>query len=356
MQTDAGRDFQVVPRAAIPTADWNGLAAASGEAWLWHTYEYQDCMALVPGFADAGFGMVDPNNGGSLVAIVPAYLKTHSRSPLLESRGGPALSGGLSRKQRKSVIAFVRSAMFAAARKVSASVVDLTMASLASMDARINPLFYYGVADTSSQTSIIDLTQPETVLWERMEKRTRNAVTYASKKNLEIAGAVAADFPVFRDLMRETVTRTGSNFADSHYKALWDSFLGPGMLRGYLACEKGGGAVSVATVGVYKNRANYWNGGETRRGLACQSQTFLLWHIIRQLKSSGVTCLEMGEVSPLQTNDKKGAIGNFKKSFGGDLYPIYQGRLYCDAWGPVRRDLSALRRDLVRFLRGQAPQ
>src|SRR5512133_2720390 len=94
----------IKPRTEISREQWDSFAAKSPYAWLYHTYDMQDAIATWPGKSDLSFALVDEENSGEIVTIVPLhrldrpFLKLFPNSHL-ESMGGFAFHPQLSKDQ-----------------------------------------------------------------------------------------------------------------------------------------------------------------------------------------------------------------------------------------------------------------
>ena len=96
-----------------------------------------------------------------------------------------------------------------------------------------------------------------------------------------------------------------------------------------------GEAVAAHNTGRYKGAAVYWTGASRSEKTVGEGR-ILMHNQIRQAQEAGLEWFETGEAFPNLRNGKLKGLNDFKRSFGGSLYPVYKGRITVD------RRLSAL--------------
>ena len=94
-----------------------------------------------------------------------------------------------------------------------------------------------------------------------------------------------------------------------------------------LLAEWEGKIVAAENFGVYKRRAIYWTGAASDMGLSVEANSLLQWTAIQWMVDNGFEFYETGEAFPAARTGKDKGLNDFKKSFGGSLYPFYKGRL-----------------------------
>jgi hypothetical protein len=88
-----------------------------------------------------------------------------------------------------------------------------------------------------------------------------------------------------------------------------------------------GQLVAAQNTAYYKQGGYYWHGFTTDAGLEANAMTLLWWLSIKDL-------LEMGKLEWVDCGDavlnvrqgKMRYLSDFKKGFGGDLYPAFRGQ------------------------------
>ncbi len=193
---------------------------------------------------------------------------------------------------------------------------------------KINPLIFLGYENTLGQTWMIDLRPGKDVIWGNMEKRARNAIRKAEKSGVVIHQASNEDdIKIYYDLHCKTYHRTGVKpHPRTYFEAIWKDFISRGMANAFFA-EYNGQVVAAENFAVYKNAAVYWTGATNELGLAVQASSLIQWSAIQWMISQGIEWYETGEGFPNLLSGKLKGLSDFKKSFGGELFPLYRGRM-----------------------------
>ncbi len=332
--------FDIIPRQEVGQEAWDAFVAASDEAWLWHCYHLQDALASWPGRRDASVAVVE-GQGREVVAVLPLH-RIEKRLigrlwPLvrLDSLGGPACRNDLADKTRLKLLDFCRHILLEQAKTWRAGDVTLSLPPLApalrgERCPRVNPLLGMGCCNTLSQTWVVDLRRPVEELWRRMHGRARTAVRKARKKGVTVRSATPAeqDLEIYYRLHQETYQRTDARPHPRAYFALiWDKFLATGQACVWFA-ELNGEVVAAANFALFKGASWYWTGAASQKGLAVEANSLLQWTAMRVFADQGVEWHESGEAFPgAPSGSKKKRLSEFKRSFGGELYPFYKARL-----------------------------
>src|ERR1041385_8141316 len=121
----------VVDRAGVAAADWDAVASASDDGWLWHRHDYVGALATWPGREDQSFALRTRTN--AIAAIVPFHIvdlvvRGVVIGRLADSGGGPAISPAIPTSER----------VFWYARAVEAMRERSTAAKAIWLDARLS--------------------------------------------------------------------------------------------------------------------------------------------------------------------------------------------------------------------------
>lgn len=331
--------YTVAKRQAIGQAYWDAFVLSCDEAWLWHCYAVQDAIATWPGKRDASIAVLE-RASGAIVAVLPLHRIERRAAKLvpvsvLDSVGGPALRNGLGERARSRLLQFLRGALEASAQVTGTLDVRLALSPMApayrgDCCPRVNPLLQFGCLNTLSQTWLVDLRGGVDACWAKMEGRARTAVRKAQKIGVTVRQAARPeDLDSYYRLHCETYRRTGvSPHPRAYFEAIWRDFLATGLARIWVA-EIDGEVVAAENFGVFKDAAIYWTGASSQRGLAVDASSLLQWTAMQWMAASGIQWCETGEAFPGIAQGKSKGLNDFKKSFGGDLYPYYRGVLPC---------------------------
>lgn len=330
-------EFIIIHRQDINRNVWDRFVDLSDEAWLWHRYDFQDTLCRWPNRQDMSFAVVNPHQGNKLVAIVPVHIISYGIFRWMglnyfDSFGGPACASGLDPRYKRKLLSFIVGKMveWANANHAYEITVELPPMAPAFCGDRcpvVNPLLKLGFENTLSQTWVVDLQQEKEKIWENMEARTRGAIRKAINQKILVRQAIATDVDDYYTLHCETYRRTGATpHPKEYFEAIWSNFHAKGFSRIFIA-EKEGKIIAADNFGVYKTSSIYWTGASNRVGLSTQANSLLQWTAMQWMKENNIKFYETGEAFPHVTDGKLKGLNDFKKSFGGDLYPFYRGRM-----------------------------
>lgn len=328
--------YLVNNRLSIAKESWDAFVDASDEAWLWHRYYLQDAL-VTWGKQDLSFAVCETGSG-DILALVPLQLlegKVARVIPwnMLDSLGGPALKNGLGRKQRAKILAFVEEKLFNLAQQhnvveTNLALSPMTPAFRGDHCPRVNPLLALGCENTLTQTWVVDLRLGQDAVWQSMEGRARTAVRKAKKMGVSVRLAnQPGDLDIYYRLHCETYERTGVRpHPRAYFEAIWTNFLSTGLAH-ILFAEYEGQTVAAENFGVYKQAGLYWTGAASQQGLSINANSLLQWEAMKWMVEHGISWYETGEAFPYIKGGKLKGLNDFKKSFGGTLYPFYRGRI-----------------------------
>lgn len=328
--------YQIAGRADIDITDWDDFVDRSDGAWLWHRYSLQEALSTWPGRRDLSFAVAEASTG-RIAAVIPLRISEYRACravgwSVLESLGGAAFDNRLAEKARRQIWEIVWPHILALAQRHGASDIDLALAPMTpdlrgESCPRVNPLLHLGFSNVQTQTWVVDLRRSAEKVWASMEGRARTAVRKAEKMGTVVRPAGSPDdVDAYYRLHRETCARTGAApHPKSYFQAIWKSFLSAGLCRIYLA-EYEGRVVAAANIGIYKKAGVYWTGASSQKGLDLEASSLLQWTAIQEMIGSGAEWYDTGEAFPGHKEGKLKGLSDFKKSFGGVLYPFYKGR------------------------------
>lgn len=351
--------LKVIPRQEIGRATWDAFVDSSDEAWLWHRYDLQDALSAWPGRNDLSLGIEDLSQGGEIIAIIPLHIVNRRVGHVwdinvLDSLGGPACRNGLGEKSRNKLLNFIREQLVALMRKQRSVEVRVALSPMAPAFRGeecplVNPLLHIGCKNTLTQTWVVELRQGKDNIWQRMEGRARTAVRKAEKNGVNVRKADRPDdLEVYYRLHCETYRRTGvSPHPKAYFDAIWRNFLATGLAQVWFA-EHNGEVVAAENFGVYKNAAIYWTGAASSHGLPLEANSLLQWTAMQWMVDAGLEWYETGEAFPNALKGKSKGLNDFKKSFGGKLYPYYRG---CLDIGCKTHKIVNLAKELITLLR-----
>lgn len=329
--------MRIVSRRQLGREAWDAAADGSPDAWIWHRYDLCDTAVTDwPGRSDASFAVV--NDRDQVEALLPAYLLerksylgSHARD--LNSNGGPALAPTVGRSRRQHLLDAITAQLQSLA--VSSRVIRTTI-SLAPMSPalrgpdgpRCNPLLYMGCEDASAQTWVADLRDGAEAAWQRFEGRARTSVRRAEESGVTVRQSTAPDdWRVFFELHQATYQRLGvPSYPAALFRAIYEQLVPAGLCCVQFA-ELSGTPIAATNIACYKHGGYFWHGFASDQGLRANALTLLIWSAIKDLAGKGtLQWLDCGE-AVLHPGGKYRQLSDFKKSFGGELYPAFRGQV-----------------------------
>lgn len=322
--------MKAIPFDQIDAGQWNALCDVSPWAWLWHRHEFVRAKSLWHDHDDHSFGIVDEH--GALVALVPLH-RIRSKIArvfsydLLSNFGGIAVLPGA---DLKSVRAFALTHLQELAGKMSIRLVETLMAPTTPVlqSLRYSPLEECGFTDTSTHSWVVNLSAgDDDFLLRQMNDRTRRSIKKAEKAGVVVRAAGSGDSQVYYDLHRKTCSRTG---ADAHPASYFDSIFADFLPQGLCAiffAERDGAVVSAVNYASYKRASYYWTGASTDDALDVGASHLLHWHAMKDAKGRGDVLCDTGEAFFNTDNPKYASLSDFKRGFGGDIWPYYKGTI-----------------------------
>jgi hypothetical protein len=327
----------IVTRQQLGRDVWDAAADASPEAWLWHRYDLCDTAVRDwPGRSDASFAVL--NDHGRIEALLPAHI-LEGKAPFgfsvryLNSNGGPALAPAVGRPRRQQLLEAIAAQLEAQA--VSSRVVRTTIAlppmspALRGPDGpRCNPLLSMGYEDISGQTWVADLRDGAEAAWRRLEGRARTSVRRAEEAGVRVRRSTLTDeWRPFFELHLATYQRLGvPSYPPALFRAIFEQLVAPGFCCVHFA-ELNGTPIAATNIACYKHGGYYWHGFASDQGLRTNALTLLIWNAIRDLAGAGILqWLDCGE-AVLHPGGRYRQLSEFKKSFGGELYPAFRSQI-----------------------------
>jgi hypothetical protein len=326
---------RVTLRRTLGQDRWDALVEASDEGWLWHRYDLQDALEAWPGSTDESFALLGEDDAP--LALVPLRRITRRKAGVLrlhvlESLGGIAIRNGLPDKTRRTLLQAARARLTERGHDGVCLETRLALPAMAPAFRgprvpRVNPLLEIGCANTLTQTWVVDLAGGRNAVWTAMEGRARTAIRKAERAGVTVREAGADDLDTYYRLHQENYRRTGAvPHARRYFEFIWERFLTQGLARIWLAILNSE-AVAAENFGVYKQAAIYWTGAASAQGLAVEANSLLQWTAMQWMIDNGIAWYETGEAFPQAVGGKNKGLNDFKRSFGGNIYPFYKGRL-----------------------------
>lgn len=165
----------------------------------------------------------------------------------------------------------------------------------------------------------VDLTRPESDLFDLMHRKHKYNVRYAEKKGVTVRSSFEdSDFDLFFDLYKETGGRQKFFYRNRKYlKGVWDTFKKYNSVY-ILIAEFEGNPLAAWMLLVQDGILYYPYGGSTREDKNLHSGCILGWEAIKFGKKMGCTLFDMWGASENMSNksDPYYGFSLFKEKFG----------------------------------------
>ncbi|MCC7395822.1 MAG: GNAT family N-acetyltransferase [Planctomycetes bacterium] len=335
--TDLPAAFKLHLRDRELGTEWDRIVAGSPDAWMFHLADWQECQLAAFPLQDLSF-VVEWQ--GRPVAVCP--LQRHRHDPrVLHSTfmgtGGPAFAFDLEPEARAELQRLVHQVLrqflgegrggVGADGELRLLLPQLSRTARAHWPSFVNPLVAHGFADTSTRTSLIDLTRPEPDLFAALAHGHRQPINAARKRGVRVGrlrGRRGMDD--YYRLHVETYTRTG---VPPHPKAYFDAIAEFMVARGHaetFAAWLDDRLVAAANIATFADGSLYWTGAYSQEGLRSGAGKLLQWEVIRAMQAAGRIWHETGEVFPdADPGSKEAGLTRYKTGFGGVLRPWFKG-------------------------------
>ncbi len=348
--------FKTLKRNNCPPQLWNQTAERITSAWAWHRSELLDARQTWTRTFDQSFAVVDANTPSNILALVPIVLirtryLTSLVGPHLEGTGGPVIDNSLPRRTKDKLQSFIVDELNILSTQHHARRVDLSCPPLAPdlLDSSVikpNPLCHFGTKDASTQSWVLQLfDKSEDQLWRSLEHRCRKQVNKAQRHQLsaEIVTPDPGLLDTYYKLHQQTCLRNG---IPTHPRAYFEEIFGPVSRSGLCqSCivRQGHDILTIHNFLIYKGAALYWTTAGNDEALHLCANDFGIWHAITEFRDKGIKFLECGEAFPGARGGKLKGLNDFKKSFGGELYPYFRGQI---VYRPITESLMEIARQL----------
>lgn len=328
-------NLKPVPRNEVDKELWDAFADVSDEAWLYHRFDLQDTMSTWRGKHDSSFAVIDSSSEGKILAVMPLHILEDSKGKIvaLHSVGGPACDNNTRENQKLKVLDFIMDHLKSMALKFDAQRIDVILSPMApayrgARCPRVNPLLQTGFHNSLTQTYVINLQNSEEEIWEKMHKQCRTHIRKAEKEGCAVREASTfSDIETYYEIHCETYHRTGvPPHPFEYFKLIWENCTTKGYSYFFLA-ERNGHIIAADNEAYYKNAMSGWTAAGRDEASKIGANNLLHWHAIRWAQKKGCEWYESGEGFPDITQGKEKGLTDFKKSFGGEMYPFYRGEI-----------------------------
>jgi hypothetical protein len=349
--------MKIIPFAELSAEAWDEVVEQSTEAWLFHQAEWVAIESRFFTRANCSFAVQDDR--GAVAAVCPLYQRDLERGRwterLLDSghhrQAGPAFRDALPPSVRKAAVKVMMRHILEAGRRLDVDRIQLNAHNLAPavyadrmaeipfwvqdfgfrLGLSIGPngdLALPGLS-TVSADQIVELTDAEQEIFQRLDENFRKAVRKARQSGLTCQVADYEPIGDYYALAEISAQRTGEHLASpEYYRAIWSAFHPQGRCAVVFALYEGRKVGAIFLL-LAKESASYLAGVSHHDYLPMRVNNFLHWEALRWARSQGCRRYRLGPVFPeLPHGWPVSRVSRFKGEFGATARTIIQGSLF----------------------------
>lgn len=188
----------------------------------------------------------------------------------------------------------------------------------------------FGFEDLSTGSWIIDMRRSFGEIEAGVSRNAKRKIKEAEVEGYSIRPIRdRGEMDAYYEIHAETYRRTGANpHPKEYFLGIYDRFVAQGLAKCWVAENRTGRVVAFTNIATFKGTALYWT-------TCCRDEDYrkgvyylLLWHAIRAAKNAGLEWFDCAEAFPnAPEGSKERGLSDFKRKFGGSLYPYHKGRL-----------------------------
>lgn len=347
--------MHTAPFQEIAQSDWDALAEASPQAWLFHRHDWITFEADYAGADNISFGILEKDR---LIAIAPLYISRLGLGHFIETlvhdghhrQTGLAMASSLDGANPAAVRAIWIEAVANKAQIADADRIHLARQNLAPSSLRsereeiphfvtedrfqlgqnFGPLGVLPAPGLSTVVvdQIVELDAEEEILFKRLKDSCRRAVRKAEKSGAEFKDITNADDPIatYYTLARLSAERSGEQLPSiDYYRAIYSRFYSSGRCSVHLVEMEG---CPCAAMILLHEKSGIWffSGVSDPVFLDRRVNDYLHWSAIRWARRRGFAHYRLGPYFPtVPTRWPIENVSRFKAKFGGRPWSIVQG-------------------------------
>lgn len=341
--------YTVISYKDIDKTVWDQFVKSNDEAWFWHFSKFMEAW---PYGENISFAILNNRKEVVLIQalrflgkiqsdkdfhimkiIISLYSKLKRNNNHFSSVGGFARKSNMTSKEEHSLSQFYIEYMDELVNRYQISYFNYSIQATLPPQywpgccPVVNPMIFYGYQNKISQSYVIDLSKGEEEIFGVFSQTTRNLINRCKRDSfikIEEAKPTQEDLDKYYRLHVETYERTG---VTPHPKTYFEHIFMEILKDNYchiLFLYSGETLIAAHNTLLFKKAAMYWTGASiTDKGEG--ESRLLMYEQILYAKRCGCKYFECGEVFPNVRKGKLKGLSDFKKSFGGIVYPLFSG-------------------------------
>jgi predicted N-acyltransferase len=306
---------------------WNDFVDKSEDAWIYHRIEFRSInTAYNTDWKPYYFIALD--RSGEIIGAFPTFLRDNRLYSLPMGACGPCCKDQVDKHLvRSSFMHHID--QFCKERRIEAAYIELPNLAPCYLPPNekeiLWPTFFGCTEWKPHYTYIVNLGSVEN-LWNKLEKRARNAVRKATRSGLKLTMAQSlSDLKDYYSLHIQTYERTRAKpHPFAYFETMWKMLQPQNMAQVFFA-EYNGEKIAAVFILMYKEAAIYNSGASATEYLKYEPNAFLQWEVIKFLVQNKFKAYDLGGVDPLSKDPKLQSLNLFKRQWGGMLIKGFKG-------------------------------
>ena len=170
------------------------------------------------------------------------------------------------------------------------------------------------------------LSDPQTMLHERIDQKTRNQIVKAQKNGICVRKGTKSDLALYHSMQEDLARKKNLPFNHlnslHNLQLLWETLTPKGMLKLWIA-KKEQEIVGGAIIFYYQKGLLYQSGVTTQNGRDWYASNAIQWHVIQDAIQHGYTFYNLGGGTK-DPQDLRFSITQFKMGFGGEFMEFHR--------------------------------
>lgn len=252
-----------------------------------------------------------------LVGVIFGIVRNAKRGRYIEFPGGPIIDW-----RNKKLVSYVTETIVSIAKAHKAVFVRIRPqeeeseqmhAMLHSVGFKKAPMHLH-----SEHTNILDITDAEEVLLERMRQQTRYEIKRSTKQDLQVSSSSSKEsMKEFIDVQIETAKRQGFIPSAPEFLLKLGEVFGDDVQ--VYSAKKDGQILNLAIVIFYGEEADYYEAASTPAGRKYAGSYAIIWQAIKDARRRGMKRFNFwGIAYNNDPNHRYARVTTFKRGFGGD--------------------------------------
>jgi lipid II:glycine glycyltransferase (peptidoglycan interpeptide bridge formation enzyme) len=305
-------DYDVICISEKDAPQWDAFVFENPQGTVFQTYDMLKVYATVKRINPVLLGV--KNKDDNFTAGMLAYISTEKEGLLAPLSRRAIVSGGPIYSDAKAIPSLIEAYKKMAQEK---KVLFTEIRNLFDTQTIKSALDSSGFAYSEHLNFLIDLTQTKDVLWSKIKKSRRNAITKSGRMNVVVEEVknLESVAECYR-LLKQTYDNAKLPLADETlFRNAFTSLQPKGMLRIFVA-RVDGKFIGVIIVLCYKDRVYDWYAGADLAYRTYCPNDLLPWHAMIWGKENGYALFDFGGAG--KPGEKYG-VRDFKEQYGGEL-------------------------------------